>query len=347
MIAREDAACLAELAGAAERGLTIGPALPPGWSVFETLPIEPPPLGPDTTGAQGFIASGALPSDPSTGVTVIALALPFISYAAQSSYLPTQRNTGLAAVPAEILPQGGNALAPAVAAYADLRDILWKTFGRTVPRPLWITGAHLGATLAALAAIDLRPGHVGPDGSTKSPTSPASLAMFSAPAQGDQSFAKAVTAQTVTAQTFLSEHLGRAVDDFPGPPVTTSTGPAVTTGTASPIAARSRSAAPGLIIGGDSWIDRDSNSYVLALGGDPVELGAVPAALAVGDTSVDVLAVAAMADLVGLPYLMAQQPGMPLPAPLNPYALQGDIKDSQTIWGAHVSAPGRTAILLR
>lgn len=343
LIAREDAACLAALAGAAERNLTIGPALPPGWSVFETLPIEAPALGPATRGAQGFIATGALPSDPGTNVTVLAMALPFISYAAQSSYQPTQRNTGLAPVPQGILAQAGNALAPAVAGYADLRDLLWATFGRTVPRPLWITGAHLGATLAALAAIDLRPGNVGPDGTTKGPKSPANLAMFSAPAQGDPSFGAAVAAHTGTARTFWSDHLGRAVDDFPGPPVAT----AVTAGTASPVTARSRAAAPGLITGGDTWIDRDSDSYVMALGGDPTQLGIVPAALSAADGAVDVLSVAAMADLVGLPYLLARQPGMPLPAPLNPYALRGDIEDGETIWGAHVSAPGRTAILFR
>ncbi|RCW84096.1 lipase family protein [Paracoccus lutimaris] len=337
----DDAASLAQLAGAAARDLSIGAALPPGWSVFETFPNAPPPLGPDTTGAQGFIASGALPSDPGTQVTVIALAYPLQSYAAWSSATVIGRPAGLLPLPAGVSDVNANAIAPAVAGYAALRDELWQAFARTAPRDVIVTGTQLGAAMAAIGAIDLRPGQIGPDGTTKGPAAKSRCVMLSAPAPGDQALAQLLAAQTQAAWTLSTAHLGVSIDTFPGAP----TDGAVVAGTPMAIPARTL-AAPGLISDADTWVQRDSDAYVAALGGDPVDLGTVAAQMAT-QAAFDVLRAATLADLIGLPYLLSGYPGLRIAAPMVPYALSAPIANGPTIWGVSARAPGTAALLFR
>lgn len=336
-----DAACLAALAGAAEGDLSIGAAVPPGWSVFRTFPAIPRPPGPRTISAQGFIASGALPSDPSRTVTVVALAYPLASYAAASSASPIGRNTGLSPLPAGIAPGNAQALAPAVAGYAQIRAGIWAAFAMTPARDLWVTGTHLGAAMAAIAAIDLRPGQTGPDGKTKGPAQKARCVMFSAPAQGDAGLAAQLAAQTTLSASIATTHLGLAIDGFPGTPVAG----AVPAGTPMPLPARTETP-PGLIAGMDTWVQRGPDAYIRALGQVPVDQGILAPRLG-GTARIDIARAATLADLIGLPYLMREMPGLRASAPIEPYAITGRIGDGANIWGAAASAPGGTAILIR
>lgn len=338
---REDAACLAQLAGAAASDLSVGGALLPGWSVFETLPKHAPPLGADTTGAQGFIASGALPSDPATPVTVVALAYPLQSYAAWSSANIVGRPTGLQPLPQGVIAGNAQALAPAVNGYASLRAALWQAFGQTAPRDVIVTGAQLGAAMAAICAIDLRPGQIGPDGKTKGPARKSRCVMLSSPAPGNAALAQALAAETAGAWTFATTHLGAAIDTFPGPPESG----AVAAGTQVAVPARFL-AIPGLISGPDTWVLRDSDAYVAALGGDPVDLGTV-AAQVTAKAGFDALRAATVSDMIGLPYLLSAYPGLGINVSMLPYVPGTPIADGNTIWGAAAQAPGTTALLFR
>lgn len=341
-LSAEDAICLARIAGAAEADLSIGAALPPGWSVFETLPGAPPPLGPGATGAQGFIASGALPSDPATPVTVVALAYPLQSYAAWCGANPVGRATGLGPLPAGVTDENVNALAPAAAGYGALRQSLWKAFARTAPRQVILTGAHLGAAMAAIGAIDLRPGQTGPDGRTKGPSEASRCVMLSCPGPGDAGLAQLLAAEAADARTLSTAHLGAAIDTFPGAPESG----AAAAGSPMVIAARTV-AAPGLISDADTWLQRDMDAYVSALGGEPVNLGTVAAQLATKG-AFDTLRAATLADLIGLPYLLSDYPGLRIAAPTTPYALSTAIADGDgRIWAASAQAPGTRALLFR
>ena len=341
VFSHEDAACLAQLAGAAGRDLSIGAALPPGWSVFETLPNVAPPLGAATTSAQGFIASGALPSDPATPVTVVALAYPLQSYAAWSSANFVSRATGLQPLPQGVIAGNAQALAPAVNGYGSLRGALWQAFGRTAPRDVIVTGAQLGAAMAAICAIDLRPGQTGPDGKTKGPARKSRCLMLSAPAPGNAALAQVLAAETAGAWTLGTTHLGAAIDTFPGGPESG----AVAAGT--PVAVPAHILAiPDLISGPDTWVQRDSDAYVAALGGDPVDLGMVAAQIS-ATAGFDVLRAAALSDMIGLPYLLSAYPGLGVNVSMLPYAPGASIADGGTIWGAVAQAPGTTALLFR
>ncbi|OAN79413.1 hypothetical protein A8B78_11810 [Jannaschia sp. EhC01] len=342
MLSNQDAACLAQIAGAAEGDLSIGAALPPGWSVFETFPKAAPPLGPKTTGAQGFIASGALPSDPAQTVTVVALAYPLQSYAAWSSANPVGRPSGLSALPQGVTGTSASALAPATAGYGALRGALWEAFARTAPRKVIVVGAHVGAAMAAIGAIDLRPGQIGPDGKTKGPTEPSDCVMLSSPAPGDQGLAQLLAATAAGAWTVSTAHLRVAIDTFPGTPASGTS----LAGTPMVVPARTIGA-PGLIADADTWVQRDMGAYASALGGDPVNLGTMAAHLST-QSQVDTLRAATLSDLIGLPYLLSGYPGLRIAAPTTPYMLKAPLADANgMIWGATAQAPGTAAVLLR
>lgn len=153
-------------------------------------------------GGQGFLATGTIAGiDGPVAVLAVAVNWPaFISFFEQAFLTATT-------TPPPYLNVGSNDTLIAQGyslAYNAIHTQIWAAIAKLklVPGfasnvPLLVVGMGPAGPLAQLAALDLRPGQTGPDGSGGSMTSPAVAAgcySFSTPAYGDASYAAAVTA---------------------------------------------------------------------------------------------------------------------------------------------------------
>ncbi|MBF5094973.1 hypothetical protein F1643_11195 [Azospirillum sp. INR13] len=153
-------------------------------------------------GGQGFLATGTMAGiDGPVAVLAVAVNWPaFISFFEQSLLTTTT-------TPPPYLNVGSNDSLIAQGyslAYNAIHTQIWTAIsklklvpGFTSNVPLLVVGMGPAGPLAQLAALDLRPGQTGPDGSGGSMTSPVGAAgcySFSTPAYGNTSYAAAVTA---------------------------------------------------------------------------------------------------------------------------------------------------------
>ncbi|PKU23893.1 lipase family protein [Telmatospirillum siberiense] len=303
-----DAAILAQLAAAAMSNFDDGPVLPTGWSLARSFIADPW----DGAG-QGLLALGSLPGDPSTPVAVLALGVPWGT--ALGTALAPQ--TSLIKLPlANILPRNGVVVTGIATAYMALRGKLWNAVKSAGNRPLHITGLYLGGPAAQIAAVDLRPDNTGPDG-TKSPVRVASCVSFSSPGPGDADVAVDVASLVSQAWTLSRRHLGEMIDFFP------------VSIPAENIDAGLQMVLPAAISDpiDDPWMERSASAYITSLGQvpppgppeQPGNLSPIPQGFSANNA-------AAFAQLLSLPYLMRQHPGLKSPTDFSPYSYHSQIK---------------------
>jgi len=321
-----DAVVLVQLAEAAMSNFDDGPVLPIGWSLAQSFIADP------WNGAgQGLLALGSLPSDPANPIAVLSLGVPWGT--ALGTSLESQ--TSLLKLPlANILPQNGTVVDIVGKSYMALRSKLWNAVKSAGNRQLHITGLYLGGPAAQIAAVDLRAGNTGPDGS-QSPVHVASCVSFSSPGPGDTSVAIDIASSVSYAWTLSRQNLGVMIDFFP---VSTPAGNA-NAGTQIVLPAKISEPID------DPWMERSASAYITSLGqipppGPPVQ----PGNLYPIPQGFDANHAASFAKMLSLPYLMRQHPGLGSPINFQPYSYHSQITHAgQTL--ATVMVFNNTAVL--
>jgi hypothetical protein len=330
----DDTAVLLQLAAAAMGDLSVGPILPAGWSPLATLPAAPP--APARSAAQGYYATGTLPSSDATPIAVLALGVPWVAYLNQVQFgVPT-----LVDLPPDVRPRGETA--KVIDAFANLyggrRGDIWSNLARIGGASLVIVGMGLGAPLAQIAAIDLRPGASGPQREAAPQAQPACV-VFSAPAFGDAGFAALFGRTVPSGQSVGLARVGAPLDRFPMPQGLV---PGV-------VAAGMPQVFPALLprSGDDPWLERSPDFYLAALGGSPSPPPAAPFDLAPLPPGFEPLLAWSLAQLCQLPYQLARQPGLLLPDAPAPLQLLGVVQSNGVALAAVLAAAGGTVVAFR
>jgi len=330
-----DAAVLVQLAAAAAGDLSLGPVLPAGWSPLATLPANPVAPTRSSANAQGFLAYGALPST-GAAVAVLALGVPWVVYLNQV----LDGSLVLTDLPVGTMPAGG---APQVIGafstfYAARRSDIWSNLGRLKGAPLLIVGMGLGAPLAQIAAIDLRPDNAGPN--KEPPPRPAPVCWtFSAPAVGNADFAAAFGQKVSTQWSVTLASAGVAIDTFPVP-----SGLADGVLGAGRLSSVPSSLPPG---GDDAWVERSPGFYAAALGSPLPPPPAQPPAVASWPAGFDPLLAWSLARLCQLPTQLAQHPGLLIPGAPAPFRLEGIVPWQGGALAAVLTSPIGTVVAFR
>lgn len=148
--------------------LSDGPSLPQGWAYLTPIRNENKLPGAVPVPTQGFLAKGPAKviGDQGATVTTVAVLALGITWV---NYLNFQFDGEFpqSALPAPIagkgMPAGCTVMSVYSNAYQDLRAPIWNALqSQLAGLPLYICGMSLGAPLAQIAALDLRPGNTGP-----------------------------------------------------------------------------------------------------------------------------------------------------------------------------------------
>jgi len=290
-------------------------------------------------GGQGFLATGTMAGiDGPVAVLAVGVDWPaFISFFEQSfltatttapPYLNVGGTTSLIAL--------GYSLA-----YNEIHTLVWAAIAKLklVPGyasnvPLLVVGMGPAGPLAQLAALDLRPGQTGPDGSGGSMTSPVGAAgcySFSTPAYGNASYAAAVTA--ALGSVFLCNLDG--IDFYPsigGAPDGFAFSGAAQTLTASVPA----SDVP--------WLERTPAFYQTAYGAPQPQLAGGGTVTPVPGYSGDLAYTLAL--LTTATYGRYQHPDLPQPLPSG-YTRAADVVVDGVTWASIYSSGDRTVVAAR
>jgi hypothetical protein len=213
-----DAAAMVALAALTELDLT-HLFLEPPWKLIQTFRST------TTSHAQGFVAMGPLPSNPSTTVAVVAIGASWSDFL--ETYLAGQHV--LSFPPNGLFPSGTAGFPMADLGYSNMysgaRSAMWEQvlFAKnTVPEfknamPLVVTGIGPGAPLAQFAAVDLLPDHIWRQNA--SPATGVTAYTFSNVAFGNSDFANAVNKNVPAAFAVnLTTGTGVVVDPYPTAP---------------------------------------------------------------------------------------------------------------------------------
>lgn len=236
-----------------------------------------------------------------------------------------QRRTGLT-VDGTDTASVGTILALANSTYSNLRSAVWSVlpmlknvpgFGGQVP--LLCVGMGPGATLAQLAALDLRPGQTGPAGSTQvSPASDIGAYGFSAAPVGDAVFSTAAATAvpglfSINAPTtdFWPNAFGLPAGIMP--------------------LGRAQSLTINVATSVDTpWYDRTPAVYSQAFGG-PIPAVTGAGTLDSQPAGFDPRLAAAFAQLTSATYVLCQHPGASLTLPA-PYSVVGSVSLGTQTW---------------
>jgi hypothetical protein len=353
-----DGAAMVALAALTELDLT-DLFLQPPWQLIQTF------RSPTSSHAQGFVALGALPSNPNAAVAVVAIGSGWSDFI--ESYLPSQHT--LSFPPSSLFPAGTAGFPMADLGYSNMysgvRDPMWASVlfaKRTVPdfassMPVVVTGIGPGAPLAQFAAVDLLPGHVW-RGST-SPATSVTAYTFSNVSFGNADFALAINKNVPAAFSVnLKTGAGVVVDPYPTAP-----------GSAAGYFPA------GQPIGGDAripeadcpWIERGPAYYQQTLLGQTISMTAstprpqrrefaagvlaaraasAPEAKALGDSAYSPTLAYTLTLLDLAAYQRALHPDLPLHLPA-PYVFATDLIAGGVTWGALFVSPDRVVAAFR
>lgn len=290
-------------------------------------------------GGQGLLATGTVAGiDGPVAVLAVGVDWPaFISFFEQSFLATT--------TPPPYLNAGGNDSLIAQGyslAYNAIHTQIWAAVAKLklVPGyasnvPLLVVGMGPAGPLAQMAALDLRPGQTGPDGSGGSMTSPVGAAgcySFSTPAYGNASYAAAVTA--ALGSVFLCNLDG--IDFYPsiaGAPTGFAYSGAVQTLSAS---VPTTSDVP--------WLERTPAFYQTAYGAPQPQLAGGGTVTPVSGYSGDLAYTLAL--LTTATYGRFQHPDLSQPLPSG-YTRAADVAVNGVVWASIYSSGDRTVVASR
>jgi len=193
-----------------------GPNLPTGWvnigSIASTNSMPPP-----VPQSQGFLALGPVDADGNQGY-VLALGVTWSSFLL-NQYSGTLLQTKLPdAIAGSGQPPNSLVSQPHAYAYQQMREAAWTTLKHmNAGLPLYICGMGLGAPLAQIGALDLRPGNKGPADLSQIAVQPTSYA-FSAVNFVNQDFANYYQTIVTDANVVWAGTQALPVDLFPTRP---------------------------------------------------------------------------------------------------------------------------------
>lgn len=270
-----------------------GPALPDGWVLLDMISASASPSVP----VQGFLASG--PADHSgTQVAVLALGMTWPGYMYKQFDGTMDQGPIPAAIGGTAMPAGAQFLSVYVSGYNTARSAVWDSLKYLGKLPLYICGMGIGAPVAQLAALDLRPGNTGPS-DQDSPSTSSPCYLFSAANAGNQSFAGYYKPLVPTTILWAGSNL-LGVDLFP---ISPSDGlNFVPSGTAQNIG----SYLPAM---DEPWLERSDIYYLSALGGKPAAVTAAPGSIPSPPTGFSQSTAYTLAMLTAAAYTLAQHPG--------------------------------------
>ncbi|PGH57287.1 hypothetical protein CRT60_12580 [Azospirillum palustre] len=289
-------------------------------------------------GGQGLLATGTVAGiDGPVAVLAVGVNWPaFISFFEQSFLATTTAPPYLNVGGTTSLIALGYSLA-----YNAIHTQIWAAVAKLklVPGfasnvPLLVVGMGPAGPLAQMAALDLRPGQTGPDGSGGSMTSPVGTAgcySFSTPAYGNASYAAAVT--TALGSVFLCNLDG--IDFYPsitGAPAEFAFSGAAQTLTASVPA----SDVP--------WLERTPAFYQTAYGAPQPQLAGGGTVTPVPGYSGDLAYTLAL--LTTATYGRFQHPDLPQPLPSG-YTRAADVVVNGVTWASIYSSGDRTVVASR
>lgn len=270
-----------------------GPALPDGWSLLAIINASAPQNVP----LQGFLASG--PADKSgTQVAVLALGLTWPGYMSKQVDGTIEQGSIPATIGGSAIPASAQFLSVYVSAYNTGRSAVWDSLQYLSNLPLYICGMGIGAPVAQLAALDLRPGNTGPS-DQDSPSTSSPCYVFSAANAGNQSFATYYNTLVPTMIFWAGSNL-LWVDQFPLSP---SDGlNFVPSGTTKNLG----SYLPSM---DEPWLERSDIYYLSALGGQPAPVTAVAGSVSSPPTGFSQSIAYTLAMLTAAAYQLTQHPG--------------------------------------
>lgn len=260
---------LAEIASRA--GLSETTILPSGWSLLRMIASDksrrPSP------NAQGFYASGAL-DDSGQRVCVLAVGLTWASfldnyYSDGNPMLWSPPPEGLVGSGAGMAMIGTNSGSGFGAMYSQIRTSIWSNLSAAGSMPLYVVGKCVAGSLAQMAALDLRAGHVWPAKDAAWPASAATPTcyVFSTPPFASPDFAGYFNKQVPQCFNVRAGDNDLSVDLFPSRPAApTNIQPVLGdfTDCGQPQPLRTTRPKPD-----DNWVERSGDFYISALGGTP------------------------------------------------------------------------------
>lgn len=266
-------ALMAQLAGQANSSLMRSDNLnfPDRWDVLQYLDI---PSSYSVINAQGFLAKGNIdPSDPNSKVVAaLVLGIDWSTFLANMQY--TAPNP--VALPEAVTRKQNTDTVTMEKAFVDsymaARPALWSalnTFLGTMD--LYICGMGVGAPIAQLAALDLRPSTtpVGPGGEIPPPQQPLCY-VYSAPNVSNDALVSfynnsVVLNGAIATNTYWAKKPGLIVDFFPSAP---------DTGILGNSCAMNDVTLPNYDV---PWLERGNIFYIKQLGGQLVDAPSIPA----------------------------------------------------------------------
>lgn len=263
------AAILEELAGIASFDtLDERTSMPDNWSMDAVFPAPENRPGPYPE-VQGFVAHGTLDGDEQV-LTVLALGVNWSNF--QLNYTIGKMSADTQVKLKEVTDLGGTHFPDdgkidhsTIKSYLGKRDRIWESLKKITGKDFYITGMGLGAPIAQLAALDLRPGNIGP-GKQDAPSPQAPGYYFSAGNVVNTAFSAYYNSIIPNQFTYSVNVPGLTIDYFPTAPSCTHFTPL---GAATPVKAK-------IPAYDEPWWERGNVFYQLALGGSPDELPEEP-----------------------------------------------------------------------
>ncbi len=293
---------LASIAGS--NSLSNQTMLPTGWDLVTVFPApgnspKPFPV------VQGFLAQGQAPGGDAM-IAVLALGINWTNYQLNYSIGKKSVSTQVqlsqkTTMGGTLIPVQGTVDESTINSYLAKRADIWNALQQLSSLPLYICGMSLGAPIAQLAALDLRPGNTGPGGQDAPRIQPPGF-YFSAGNFVNKSFADAynnASTGIVNQFTFAVNKPGLIIDFFPTAPFDDEY--------AKPLG--SPQSIPAKIPAFDEpWWERGNIFYQQSLGGSPDELPSQPGNISNPPAGYDQTLAYTLATLCNAAYQSAQHP---------------------------------------
>lgn len=285
-----------------------GPDLPNGWvnmNLFKNSNIPQDNLV--VMQSQGFLTKGPAPliGGQTQQVAVLAVGITWPKYLqyqfdGEFPQMAIPKNIAGNSVPAD-----AKMMSVYVNGYVDLRANLWLAAltKEVKDLPLYICGMSLGAPLAQLAALDLRPGNFGP-GNESAPTTAVSCYTFSNGNTANTSMANYYKTTALESNVvWLGSDLLK-VDQFPLQPNNTDF---------TRLGNQDAIETPVPDNGDEPWWERGNAFYVKALGGTPAPNAPVRTSIPNPPPGFDQVMAYTLSTLTLAAYKYAQHPGSNIP----------------------------------
>lgn len=310
----------------------IDPSLPPGWSLDRKIfNISSAPMDPVVIPNQGFLSHG--PDGNGNVVYVLALGITWTQYLAYQ-YDGQFNQQQLPEAIAGKTSDDCKVMTIYSRAYQALRKPLWDVLPMAGTKKLYLCGMSLGAPLAQIAALDLRPGNIGPD-NQDAPTSVTPCYTFSVgniatKAMADYYKTKAPESYTHWVKTNLI-----VVDNFPLEPTDNDWQPL-----GQVTLVPSKIPLPDV-----PWWERSDVFYLQAIGGTPIPGVAIAPSFPNPPPGFDPVLASSMTQLIAAAYQLGQHPGATIPS--TNFTLEDTIEVNDTPFALVFSSPTTIAVAIR